>query len=287
MEELTTWTGWRRGDYTGTSLRDIIYDTEEQPEWRKTPSVYGVTMLLAACERLGRILAIVASKHFRKAFKPLEILQHREFGCVADGVIHYLIHEGLAQFAMDIRSQRVTTGPGATAGSPIDTPRRGARALRCHMREVANRVRRGLREQDSTATPPHLHFFRFIAPGIIGYNAPQRGHSWNSWGVGTRTGEPLKDKRPSTQPTGDTSSTQPQSKHRPCMWHVTSLTDFTTRRGERFSCRTTDCKLSHETTTLDNIIPPPTKEDIRKWDAGTALKTKVAAQAGQIQVGWI
>ena len=65
VEEITTWTGWRRRDYTGTTLRELIYDTEEQPEWKDTPSTYGINMILLACERLRKVLAIVASKHFR------------------------------------------------------------------------------------------------------------------------------------------------------------------------------------------------------------------------------
>ena len=71
------------------------------------------------------------------------------------------------------------------------------------------------------------------------------------------------------------------------MWHVTSLTDFTTKRGQKFTCRATDCKRSHETTTLDAIVPPPTKEDIRRWEAGTTLKSKLAAVAGQVKQEWI
>ena len=71
------------------------------------------------------------------------------------------------------------------------------------------------------------------------------------------------------------------------MWHVTSLTDFTTRKGERFTCRTVGCKLSHETTTLAAIVPPPTKDDIRRWEAGSALKAKIASVAGQVRQEWI
>ena len=37
LEKLTTWSEWRRRDYTGMTLRDFIFDTEEQPEWKENP----------------------------------------------------------------------------------------------------------------------------------------------------------------------------------------------------------------------------------------------------------
>jgi hypothetical protein len=169
----------------------------------------------------------------------------------------------------------------------MDTPRRAARALRQYMQEVMNRITKGLLSPDSIATTPHLHFFRFIAPTIMGYTAPNGGHSWNSWGLSTRTMETPRDQRRGTQQAENNKSVHQNTRKGPCMWHVTSLTSLTTRRGEKFICRSPECRFSHATTTLADIVPAPTKEDIRKWDAGSALKSKVAAVAPQIQPEWI
>lgn len=287
LEKLTTWSDWRRRDYTGMTLRDFIFDTEEQPEWKENPTTYGLNITLAACDRMAKALGVVASRHFSKSFSPLEILRERRFANIADGVIIHLIHEAIAAFAFDVTQQKKTTGPKNKTGAPMDTARRAARALRAHVKAVAVRLTKGLRQQDSTTTVPHTHFFKFVAPAIKGYSEQHGGQSWNAFGIGGRAGDAKAAKQLSPQPASGAQTTPTNQPTRPCMWHLASLTGITTKKGTKLGCRNTQCGMSHETVHLDAISPAPTKEDMRRWEAGASLKTKLTEAARQLQPEWV
>ena len=287
LEKLTTWSDWRRRDYTGMTLRDFIFDTEEQPVWEDNPTTYGLNMILSACDRMAKALGVVASRHFRKAFSPLEILRKRKFSNIADGVILHLIHEAIAAFAFDVTQQKKTTGPKNKTGELMDTARRAARALRAHVTAVAVRLAKGLVQQDSTTTVPHIYFFKFVAPAIKGYSEQHGGQSWNAFGLGGRAGDATAAKQLSPQPASGAQTTPTNQPTRPCMWHVASLTDITTKKGIKLGCRNPRCGMSHETVNLDAISPAPTKEDIRRWDAGASIKTKLTEAARQLQPEWV
>ena len=287
VQEITTWAGWQRRDYTGTTLRDFIYDTEEQPAWGEAPTTGGATILMATCERLGKVLGILCSKHFRSSFGPLRRLQNRKYGNIADAVLHHVIHEGISAFALDITTLRKTSGPRGNSGQPIDTPKRAAKALKAYMEESVARIERGTKIHDSTATSPHLFFFRSIAPTIKGYETQPRGHSYNQFGIGGRDAGAQAVKRQAMTPMKELDGPPKDGSPRPCMWHVASVSPLLTKAGGKFTCKNQNCKLSHATKTLDDITPAPTKTDLRGWDASGALKTSLAEVAKQLHTEWI
>ena len=287
VQEITTWARWQRRDYTGTTLRDLIYDTESQPAWGEAPTTGGATILFAACERLGKVLGILCSKHFRTAFDPVRRLKNRKYGNVADAVIHYVIHEGIAAFAQDVTTLRKTSGPRGKSGQPLDTPERAAAALAAYMEDSVARIERGTKVHDSTATSPHLFFFRSIAPTIQGYETQPGGHSYNQFGIGGQGAGTQPVKRPAMQAVTERDGPPKDGSPRPCMWHVASISPLLTRTGAKFTCKNQHCKLSHATKTLDDITPAPTKADLRRWEASGSLKSSLVEVARQLDSEWI
>jgi hypothetical protein len=287
VQEMATWAGWQRRDYTGTTLRDLIYDTESQPAWGDRPTTGGATILLEACERLGKVLGIISSKHFRNSFGPLRRLKNRKYGNLADAVLHHVIHEGIAAFAQDITTLRKTSGPRGNSGKPLDTPERAAAGLQAYMEESVARIERGTKIHDSTATSPHIFFFRSIAPTIKGYEIQPGGHSYNQFGIGGRDAGTQAVKRQTMTSMKEIDGPPKDGSPRPCMWHIASVSPLLTKAGGRFTCKNQNCKLSHATTTLDDITPAPTKADLRRWEASGALKTSLVGMARQLDSEWI
>ena len=244
-------------------------------------------MLLTTCDRMGKVLAIVCSKHFRKAFDPLRKLRNRKYGNIADGVMHHMIHEGIAAFAQDITTLRKTSGPRGKSGQPLDTPERAAGALKAYMEDTAARLERGTHIHDSTTTSPHLHFFRAIAPTIIGYDDQPGGNSGNRHGLKARDTGTQRQTRHAQTPSKEKEETGKDGNARPCLWHVVSLSPLRTRKGGQFTCMNPTCKLSHATKSLDEIVPAPTKADLRRWDASGALKVSLTEVARQLDSEWI
>ena len=178
-----------------------------------------------------------------------------------------------------ITTLRKTSGPRGKSGQPLDTPKRAAGALKAYMEDTAARLERGTHIHDSTTTSPHLHFFRAIAPTIIGYDDQPGGYSGNRLGIRGRDTGTQRPTRHAQTPSKEREEAVTDGNARPCLWHVVSLSPLRTRKGGQFTCLNPTCNLSHAVVRSVNIYTSGsytievcihTEVDGELWTLGTS-----------------